>query len=312
MSHGWRRAGSWKTVALKTMILLVIVVLLIRRVPLRTIGALAHAFPVTALVGIAGLSVPWFLFRLLKWSLLLRAFSIHLCHGDRMGSLSLGIVAGSFTPLQAGEMARVLPVRGGLRIAVGTLVLVDKAMDLTILVVLAAAGFLVGRRNVAAPLSLAAVQGATIPGWARRVIGSRWEEVRNGLGAIRPAPAAPWLLAASFLATVLAYGIVLVQYHLAIRVLAPGHDPRVLAVCPLIMLARAVPLTFAGLGVREGLAAALFPRFGVSPAAAVVVTLLLFVVNLGVPLLGAILWLAGNRPVAQGRGEGISRCERGS
>lgn len=68
-----------------------------------------------------------------------------------------------------------------------------------------------------------------------------------------------------------------------------------LALIPLTLMAMLVPLTINGWGVREGIAAALWPAFGIGAAQAVAASLAFGLACMGAALVGLIPWLLAGR-----------------
>lgn len=232
--------------------------LLTLRIPMRDLAAAFRAVRSADMGVVVALSIPWFLLRLSKWSLVLQAFQLTLPVRQRAASLCLGVVAGSVTPLQAGEALRCIPVEGPKRRVI-LCTLVDKAIDV---------------------LGLLLVVGIVGMGEATGVV----------LGAPLVPRARARSLALALLTALASYGVVLLQYHLLIASFAPRYDRRLLRWLPLLMATRLLPFTFGGLGVREHLAASIFPRFGVGPAPAAAVALLMFAANILLPLVGMTSW----------------------
>jgi uncharacterized membrane protein YbhN (UPF0104 family) len=69
---------------------------------------------------------------------------------------------------------------------------------------------------------------------------------------------------------------------------------------PWILLTNLVPITPAGLGVREGTAVAILHTYGVQVATAVNATLLLFVINSLLPALLGWRYLGRRTPIQPG------------
>jgi uncharacterized membrane protein YbhN (UPF0104 family) len=108
-----------------------------------------------------------------------------------------------------------------------------------------------------------------------------------GLTRVRTAPFALLSLASTFLELLLLFSLLRAFHRVGFSV--------ALAVYPWITMAGAVPVSLSGLGVREGAAALLLPRYGIPPAVAVEVGLLMFAFNSLLP--GALggLWLLVDR-----------------
>jgi len=79
-------------------------------------------------------------------------------------------------------------------------------------------------------------------------------------------------------------------YYLFSTALGLGVDPYVLGwIRSYVLIATLLPISFAGIGVREGLLTLLLPAYGVPPSGAVALGLLLLLRNLVNALIGAVL-----------------------
>jgi len=235
-----------------------------------------------------------------KWQVLLRRRGVPAGLGLAMRSLLAGVALSLFTPLNLGELGRVLYLPGRSRSTLAGLVLVDKALDLTAVFLFAVPGtmllFGVWWALLPAGAALAAlsvlVLGPAAAGLLRRCywLGPvRARAVRAALAAARVGPATAALL---LLVALAAFFVVYLLYFMLLRGLLPASDLRlgeVMTVVPLVMAGRLVPLTVSGLGAREWIAALLFPGIGVSGAMAVEVTLLVFLLTSACPALIGVL-----------------------
>ena len=126
------------------------------------------------------------------------------------------------------------------------------------------------------------------PGWLR-FLGA----VHLGLDRIRRRPGA----AASVLATAVAYQLaVVLAGWLAARAL--GIDlgwGAFMAFVPAVAIAQVIPVSFNGLGVREGAFVLFLTPLGIVARQAVALGLLLYAMNMAVSLLGAAAFAAGPR-----------------
>jgi uncharacterized protein (TIRG00374 family) len=127
-------------------------------------------------------------------------------------------------------------------------------------------------------------------GW-RRFAGA----VHLGLERLRHRPAA----AASVLAVGFAYQLSLVLAALfAAKAVGMGvavGPTALLAFFPAVAIAQVLPIGISGLGVREGAFALFLAPLGVDPEQAIALGLLLYLLNLGVSLLGAPAFAFGGR-----------------
>ena len=204
------------------------------------------------------------------------------------------MAGGLVSPGRVGEVSRVAFLGRGNRAAVVGLVLLDRLADLTVVLVLALAGL---ARLVPATALVVAALLAVAAGIAVR------PEVAVGAAARLAARTGPFARMASSLTqgahrlatwpmafkvrflgyTVFGYLVALVQFHLLLANYGPVDFAWVLLTQPVIMLINTVPVTVAGLGMREGAAVLLLAPFGVSAAAALSAAFLLFLLNTAVP-----------------------------
>jgi uncharacterized membrane protein YbhN (UPF0104 family) len=130
---------------------------------------------------------------------------------------------------------------------------------------------------------------ATRDGW-RRFAGA----VHLGLDRLRQHPgAAVHVLGAGF-----AYQIALVLAAVAAAQalgLRPAGLTALLAFFPAVLIAQVLPISVSGLGVREGAFVLFLGPLGVAQSDAIALGLLLYLLNLGVSLLGAPAFAAGGR-----------------
>ena len=130
---------------------------------------------------------------------------------------------------------------------------------------------------------------ATREGW-RRFVGA----VHLGVERLRSHPAA----AANVLAAGFAYQLALVLAAVAAARalgLQPAGLTALLAFFPAVLIAQVLPISMAGLGVREGAFVLFLTPLGVAQQDAIALGLLLYLLNLLVSLLGAPAFAAGGR-----------------
>ena len=243
------------------------------------------------------LSVVWFVTRICKWAMVLSLVSIQLPWHVQMFSYARGLSLGLVTPMQIGELARAMSVPTGQRITAALLVPFDKTIDLIALASLAAVGvgFSLDRLFWGVAVGCFIIAGTivlrgyilSLVVYLLRQIGRRSSSAIFGGADMRIlGKNARTVLSMLFLGLV-TYSIIGLQYEIILRALSPDHDIGALIVCPLIILAHAVPFSFSGFGIREGIAVSLWPKFGVSPDSAVAASLIMFVANIWIPLITA-------------------------
>jgi uncharacterized membrane protein YbhN (UPF0104 family) len=126
-------------------------------------------------------------------------------------------------------------------------------------------------------------------GW-RRFVGA----IHLGVERLRSHPAA----AANVLAAGFAYQLALVLAAVAAAQalgLRPAGLTALLAFFPAVLIAQVLPISMSGLGVREGAFVLFLGPLGVAQEQAIALGLLLYLLNLGVSLLGAPAFAAGGR-----------------
>jgi uncharacterized membrane protein YbhN (UPF0104 family) len=130
---------------------------------------------------------------------------------------------------------------------------------------------------------------ATREGW-RRFVGA----IHFGVDRLRTHPAA----AANVLVAGFAYQLALVLAAVAAAQalgLRPAGLTALLAFFPAVLIAQVLPISMSGLGVREGAFVLFLGPLGVAQEQAIALGLLLYLLNLGVSLLGAPAFATGGR-----------------
>ena len=202
------------------------------------------------------------------------------------------------TPARIGEVTRAAYLSEPRKLRVGALVMVDKVYDVIVLALLSVAGAaLLVSPLFALALALFGAAGVYLalrPRDLRRLyagIGSKLplyakiDRVLEGFAEFRGTVGALCLLYTfgSFL-------IVLLQYWIILRAWNVGGLDVVVYCFPLVVLTNAVPLTVAGLGIREGAAILLLNHFGIASQVAGTSAFLMSFMNTVLPgLLGALV-----------------------
>jgi uncharacterized membrane protein YbhN (UPF0104 family) len=91
---------------------------------------------------------------------------------------------------------------------------------------------------------------------------------------------------------------VVVAAIMATEAIGLGVGPTaIIAFMPAVAIAQVLPISFGGLGVREGAFVLFLHPLGVPTAEAITLGLLVYALNLTVSLLGAPAFATGSRPV---------------
>ena len=236
-----------------------------------------------------------------KWKLMVQAVRLRPTWKEAMRSFLSGMGVGLLTPMRVGELSRIFFLRGNRDVLLGV-ALVDKAVDLQSLLILA----VIGSALAFGPLTLSLFSGAVLAVFVLLLYPSpfislfRWtvtyiplmKKLERMVAAIEAFPT-KWLLFCLSIRFVVCL-VDMVQFTLLINAFTPSSPTAILASYPLIVLINTFPLTISGLGLREGAAAVILSEFGVPAAAAVSASFLLFTINTLIPgLLGALLMPQG-------------------
>ncbi len=264
-------------------------------------------------LGIACALAPVFLLlKAAKWHMLARTVR-DVSFKKSVRSFMVGMSVGVLTPGRVGEVARASQFEGD-RSKMVTLVAVDKAMDVLVVVIL---GIVFGLSIVPPALTAAYVVVAAL---ALAFLARPFAAVTRSAAALE---LLPWVgesslpeeikgavvspptsvLFKTLILTVLAYGTVMVQFHFLLlgfgAILNLGTT---LAVLPIVVLVKSVPLTIASLGVREGTAMFAFGAYDVKPEVAVAAAFASFLVTTAVAALAGLTVVWDHRPENGGPG----------
>lgn len=264
-------------------------------------------------LGIACALAPVFLLlKAAKWHMLARTVR-DVGFKESVRSFMVGMSVGILTPGRVGEVARASQFEGD-RGKMVTLVAVDKAMDVLVVVVL---GIVFGLSIVPPTLTAAYVVVAALalafmtrPSEAMTRSAAALERLpwvgestlTEGIKGAAVSPSMGVLLKALVL-TMLAYGTVMVQFHFLLlgfgAIIGLGTT---LAVLPIVVLVKSVPLTIASLGVREGTAMVAFGPHGVKPEVAVAAAFASFLATTAVAALAGLTVVWAHHPENGGPG----------
>jgi len=234
--------------------------------------------------------------RVYKWHRLVAAVS-NFRFQQSLRTLLGGCALGMITPGRIGELGRCIFVRKRERAQVGILTLLDRALDFWALVTLVGASLFLLVPEPAAVFGLAlwlalipVVLGlpsllAHLSKMVQRLrhFHEPLAEVATGLPPIPMARYALMALAAMWLE--------LSSFFFLLRALSPTGFATAVSTYPYIALAGDLPLSFGGVGVREGAAAVLLSPYAIPPGAAVDAALLWFILGIFFPAVLGVGWL---------------------
>ena len=230
------------------------------------------------------LTLPFVLLKTSKWHYLLKIHQPKTTYTLALRSFLIGMGASLFTPVRAGELARIacFPKQ---RLTVGTLVVVDKFIDMSALlgvfllslVLLSPWLGLIGIFGVGC-LWLLVYTGLNYTKSAKWISRKSWLAERFRL--LRQLPQRLIVLNASFACACL--GLMSLQFYLLLSSLE-SVGWQVGLTLPIILVVSSLPISIMGLGLREGTAVLLLSRYGVPMESAVAAAFSLFVINALLP-----------------------------
>ncbi len=250
-----------------------VLVILFHQIEVHKIGAAIQHLNALRLVLVTLLSVPFVLLKAFKWHTLLRLLIPEVSYRLGLCSFLLGLTASLFTPGRFGELARVVYFPGN-RTALLPLALVDKLVDMSVLLTLCALSL--WAYSIA--LGIAGMVGTlllAISVWIGLRLGLKFID---GLLRLRTAVSVH-ILAHNAVLAVGCYALMALQFHLLLSDLHPVSLWASSSAMPPILLLSAMPVFINGLGGREGLAILLLGHYDVPEAPALLAAFLLFVVN---------------------------------
>lgn len=318
-----RRQGRGRSGGVGWLRLLGVLILLILlwRIDVRQTARLVTSADPRFLVAAILMTIPVFAVRSWRWRLILRALGVRISGGQAFQLYGAGLFAGQATPGQLGEFVRAyfLQRRGQDGLLATSSVVVDRALDLFVLAIVAAPALgllfgtgpvpLLGSGALAGLAAWALVRG---PGWLRRfgavtapgrgpeLLRGKLAELLRSVGETLRTPAMARAITA---ATVLAVGLNLLRFYLLLVALGVTL-PALTFVCGVTLanLAGLLPITVAGVGIRDAVLVLIFQQAGQPAEAAIAYSLLILVVAYGLNVVwGFPAWLLENRGHVSGR-----------
>jgi len=298
--------------------------LIIWRIQPQNLAASFDKLQPTSVAVAALLTLPFLYLKTLRWLYMLRNAGSEATFGEAAVSLVGGMGLALVTPARVGEVARIAYLRDPRKLRLSALVMLDKFFDVLVLALLAIVG---AWRLLGWPagvgLSAIGVAGLVFTFFPRLFaspvayverrapLKGRTHEVFSSLESLSPAATALYISL-----TVAAFALVILQFALILHGSANVSPGIALLTFPLVILTNVVPLTIAGLGIREAAAAVLLGHYHVSSSLAVVSAFTMFFLNTAVPgFVGAMIPLfrrvAGGRINTETQRHGEARSEVG-
>ncbi len=263
------------------------------------VGSFRYLFYIAVLI-----SVLFSFLKVYKWHIMLQQTSRGGRFGDSSRSYLAGMAGGLFTPGRIGEISRFAFLKDHKKNLVIGLVMIDRLFDLAVVLFLA----LFGLFHFASIYVFAAAAG--LIGvfffaffYPRRFL--QWVVVLTKrfpyfsrfhsmfLSWVEKIAAVSLSFKVRFLFyTIISYVVVMMEFYFLVSNYRDVSIEAVILVQPVIMLVNILPITIAGLGVREGTAVLLLASFGIPAPAALSSAFWLFLLNTALPgIAGMVLLL---------------------
>ncbi len=270
----------------------VLVALLCHRLDFHRITNFQHQANWSILLIASILTLPFVWIKALKWHHLLQTSESRVSYTVALRSFLIGMGAALLTPGRVGELARAVcfPRR---HLEVFTLGVVDKFIDMSTLLGV----FLLSLVLLSPWMGLVGIFG----------LGCLWALVYTGISFTKNAKwilQRPWLVERIRLLRQLprrlivlnacsacaCFGLMSLQFYLLLSSLEPVGWQVGFTLPAILVITGSLPISIMGLGLREGTAALILSRYGVSMESAVAAAFSLFVVNALLPgLIGVAL-----------------------
>ena len=283
----------------------------------------ADRFGVGTLLVALALTIPFLYLKVLRWMYILRHGGSDASFGEAAVSLMGGMGFALITPARVGEVARVAYLRDPRKLRLASLVMLDKFFDVLVLVLLSSVGawrilgwpfgsllFAVGVAGLLFTFFPQMFRRQLVFMERRVPLGGKTADVFGALDSLSPTATALYIAL-----TVAAFAIVILQFGIILHAAANVSVRVALLTFPLVILTNVLPLTIAGLGVREATAVLLLAHFHVPAAVAAIAAFVMFFLNTAIPgMVGALLVPLLYRRLAEGkpepRWEALGRAEK--
>lgn len=237
------------------------------------------------------LSICFTFLKIFKWFILINSID-ETNFSKAVDSYLIGMSLGIITPGRIGELARIVNLGSKLE-GVGV-ALWDKILDLYAVLALSIfgifyfTGFFWGILFlfILFVLLYLVINPEYLYVLNKLPIFNRYPQIINNLRMIKKR-----VLWVNLLITFFAYFVVILEGYILARAFGAGDFKALLYGYPLVMLVNLIPITVAGLGVREGTAIYLLSRLNVPANIAFNISFLVFIFNTALPALWGVISL---------------------
>ncbi len=225
--------------------------------------------------------------KFLKWRNLIKTINSSHSYWDGAKSYMIGNSMGLVTPMRAGDLGRALYFPTGERTTIMGLTIIDRLIDLVIVLILSIMGsFVLIKNGLGLLVVFLAISGILIlynPKFLYEIsikiipdnyVGKKLSKLIDTLKFLDIQNITTALILSFF-----AFLVTIIQFYCLVSAFENISFISVCLTTPLITLSAVLPVSIMGLGVREGTSILLFSIFGVSAATAGTAAFLCFVTN---------------------------------
>ena len=287
---GKTNSMNWRShfLILRILLTLIILVLVFMRVDIDRIGEAFQSIRVTPFM-FAVLLVPVnLLMQMYRWYFILKTADAYTSPKDAFKSILVGLTFGLITPGRIGEVGRSLYIPSSNAIEIVGLVILEKIFSFFTVLITSALGIIVWGHEIAGVIVFVCVLFVAFQLNAIRSILSRISFLLPSGKKV----AELWSrwsyfdrkkIVSLFVISICFFLIVYIQFYILVSSFQGIEVTPALISIPLIIAINSIPITVAGLGLREGASVFFFSKFGVAEAAALNGALLLFAIDLLIP-----------------------------
>lgn len=289
---GWRKY----LFALKILLTLIFLGFVLLQVDVHRIGSAFQSLRVSFFL-IALLLLPVNLIvQLIRWRFILKAAAIDATPQHIFTSLLAGLSFSLVTPGRVGEVGRSLYIHSSTTMKTVGLVILEKAYAFIAILIAVGISIILWNKII---IGVFCIVGVLLLAFHLNIIRS----ILSRLSFLLPFGVkitelwSAWnhfgrrQILSLLLISLLFFSIVFLQFYVLVSSFEAVQLKPALIAIPLTLAVNSLPITVAGLGVREGAAVFFFSHFGVAETAALNGAFLLFVIDILVPGLFGLLLL---------------------
>jgi len=262
----------------------VLVSFLIKKIGIEKLALIPNQISLKYLFWAILLDIPFIFLKSYKWKRVALVSFPEMRYRDSVSSFLIGIGASLFTPARLGELARAAAFKHNKTSAIA-LAFTDKLIDATGLGLLfSLSAYLYNWKIGIAVFSAITFLIAFLCIYVYRRKDSKiichlpfFSHLLKAKGAMRKLR--PSLLLSSLFLSIICFFILMLQFYVILSGFADVSFMSVLIGLPIILVGSMLPVSIAGLGLREMIASVVMRRFFISSAQAITASFLLFVTN---------------------------------